>query len=71
MYPLRVRAKDPRVCPTLEAAMTVRLNIPVDHQTWCRLRDVAEERKQPGARPSVAQVVREILAAALVKRDSQ
>ncbi len=50
--------------------MTVRISVPVDLATWRRLRDLAEERKGQG-RTSVAQVVRDLIQAALAPNTEQ
>jgi hypothetical protein len=46
----------------------VHLNIGFRVEDWRRLRDLAEERRSIG-RASMAQIVRELVAAALAKRE--
>ena len=50
--------------------MMVRLNIAVERDVWRNLRDLTEERKGNG-RTSVAQIIREMVTAALAKREGE
>jgi hypothetical protein len=50
--------------------MTVRISVALDRHVWCRLRRLAEERKEPRGRASVAAVVRQMLELALEKKES-
>lgn len=53
------------------ASMTIRISVPVDRKLWCQLRRMAEERKMPSGRASMAAVVRQMVADALAKREGR